>query len=139
MVRRLVALIHQAFSLENLVSNIVFAAITILVGIIVRAVADVPIPYLIAGGLVLFLLLVAGWLQMTKWHLKRAASRAHREETPTTPIFEPRDPANYYTARSDHPGHWAWAVPNHSGDASGHWEWMGPRSLVFSGSSVRHH
>lgn len=65
--------IRHAFRFETLLSNTIFLAVTLVVGIVLRAAADVPFPYLIAGGLVFFLLLVAGWLQRSKWHLARAA------------------------------------------------------------------
>jgi hypothetical protein len=64
---RLLAATRQAFSLENLVSNLVFAGLTLLGGILVRAVTHLSLAYLIPLAIALFLLLVAGWLAVVRW------------------------------------------------------------------------
>jgi hypothetical protein len=66
---RLWAVTRQAFSLENLVSNLLFAGLTLLAGVVVRAVTHLSLAYLIPLAVALFLLLVAGWLAVVRWRL----------------------------------------------------------------------
>jgi len=80
-------MLRQAFSLENLVSNLVFAAAALVIATIVRAALKVPLPYLIPGTIALFLLSVALWLHWSSWHLRRR-SNAMLPATPSPPGFE---------------------------------------------------
>jgi hypothetical protein len=81
MAGRLWAAIRQAFSLENLVSNLVFLGLTLLVGVVVRAVTHLSLVYLVPLAVAIFLFLVAGWLAFTQRRIR------HPRESPPQETF----------------------------------------------------
>jgi len=104
MFERLGESIKRAFGLDSLVANLVFLALTSFLAIALHAIAGIPVAYLIAGGVVLFLLLVAGWLQYTKAHLKWMNRKRAEAQAPLVP--EPHDPLKDYSARAEHEVRW---------------------------------
>jgi hypothetical protein len=71
MAGRLLAAVRQAFSLETLAGNIVFAGLTLLFSIVVRTVTHLSFPYLVPLAIAFFLFLVAGWLALAQRRLRR--------------------------------------------------------------------
>lgn len=68
-------MVRRAVSLDNLVSNLVFLAVTTLGALVVRAAFRVPLPYLIPAALALFVLAMAAWLHRSRWHLRREEAK----------------------------------------------------------------